>query len=55
MCDILWSDPLDDDLAGKYDFLENPERSCAYKFGLKPTKKLLDDNDLTLVIRAHQV
>ena len=35
--------------------MENPERHCSIKYGLAPTKKLLDDNDLTLVIRAHQV
>ena len=55
LCDLLWSDPIEDDLADQYDFLENPERQCAFKYGLAPTKKLLDDNDLTLVIRAHQV
>jgi serine/threonine-protein phosphatase 2B catalytic subunit len=26
LCDILWSDPIDDDIADKYDFMENPER-----------------------------
>lgn len=55
ICDIVWSDPIEDDIADKYDFLENPERSCAYKYGLNPTKKLLDENDFSLVIRAHQV
>lgn len=33
--------------------MENPERQCSFLYGLAPTKKLLDDNDLTLVIRAH--
>jgi serine/threonine-protein phosphatase 2B catalytic subunit len=26
LCDILWSDPIEDDIADKYDFMENPER-----------------------------
>ena len=55
ICDLLWSDPIDDDIADKYEFIDNPERSCSYKFGLNPTKKILDDYDFTLVIRAHQV
>ena len=55
LCDIVWSDPLDDDTATKYDFSENPERACSYKYGLQPAKKIIDDNDYTLIIRAHQV
>lgn len=53
VCDILWSDPIEDAMAVKYDFVENPERSCSFKYGLTPTKKVLNENDLTLVIRAH--
>ncbi len=34
LCDIVWSDPLDDDTAAKKDFSENPERACSYKYGL---------------------
>ena len=34
LCDIVWSDPLDDDTAPKYDYRENPERACSYKYGL---------------------
>lgn len=55
ICDIVWADPLEDDAALKFDFSENPERACSYKYGLNPAKKLLDDNDLTLLIRGHQV
>lgn len=51
----MWSDPIEDDIADKFDFMDNPERQCSIKYGLAPTKKLLDENDLTLVIRAHQV
>lgn len=55
LCDIVWADPIDDEVADRYDFMENPERACSYKYGLTPAKKLLDDNDLTLLVRAHQV
>jgi serine/threonine-protein phosphatase 2B catalytic subunit len=55
LCDILWSDPVDDEFADKIDFIENADRNCGFKYGLAPTKKHLDENDLTLVIRAHQV
>lgn len=53
LCDIVWADPLDDDVAVKKDFTENTERACSFKYGLDPVKKLLDDNDFTLLIRAH--
>lgn len=55
LCDLLWSDPVADEVAAKYDFQENPERACSFKYGLKPTKRLLDQNDFTLLVRAHQV
>ena len=55
ICDILWADPIDDEVADQHEFLDNPERACSYKYGLNPTKKLLEDNDLSLLIRAHQV
>lgn len=44
---------MDDHKADKYDFIENPERACSFKYGLKPTKQILEENDLTLLIRAH--
>ena len=53
ICDLVWSDPIDDEIADRYDFIENPERQCSVKYGLTPTKKILDENDFTLVIRAH--
>ncbi len=46
---------MEDDEAVKKDFTENSERACSYKYGLDPVKKILDDNDFTLLIRAHQV
>jgi serine/threonine-protein phosphatase 2B catalytic subunit len=55
ICDIVWADPMEDEEAVKKDFTENSERACSYKYGLDPVKKILDDNDFTLLIRAHQV
>ena len=53
MCDIVWADPLDDEVADKYEFIENEERSCSFKYGLKPTKSILESTDCELIIRAH--
>ena len=55
MCDLLWSDPLDDVLARKHDYTKNVERECSVKFGYEPIKKLLKDNNMISIIRAHQV
>lgn len=54
-CDLLWADPLDDDLATKNDWKENPERECSTYFGKKPVKYLLKKNKLLSVFRGHQV
>lgn len=53
ICDILWSDPAEDEEANKIEWKDNDERECSYYFGRKPTQKLLDRNDLISVIRAH--
>ena len=37
-CDLMWADPLDDELALTNDFRENPERECSNYFGKKPVK-----------------
>ena len=52
-CDLLWADPMKDDQAARGKFLENKERDCSYYFGKKPTKKLLENNMLTSIIRGH--
>jgi hypothetical protein len=49
----LWSDPLGDDVANTKDFIDNEERECSYLFGKKPTKKLLDANNLMTIVRGH--
>lgn len=53
LCDLLWSDPMDEKKAKSHDWMDNEERECSYYFGKKPTQKLLDRNGLISVVRAH--
>ncbi len=53
LCDLMWSDPVEDSLAPKVSFMENKERDCSCKFGHKPVKSLLKKNNFLSVIRAH--
>ena len=41
LCDLLWSDPLDDKDARKFRFEKNIARECSVKFGLEPVKEVL--------------
>ena len=50
LCDLLWSDP-DKDVSG---WGEN-DRGVSYTFGADVVSKFLDDHDLDLICRAHQV
>ena len=52
-CDLLWSDPLGDEIANSKDYIDNEERECSYLFGKKPCKKLLDSNNLMSILRGH--
>ncbi len=54
-CDLLWSDPMADEIANAKDYIDNQERECSYYFGKKPAKKLLDNNSLMTIVRGHQV
>jgi len=38
MWDLLWSDPADDDIANKTEYIDNDERECSFVFGKKPCK-----------------
>ncbi len=53
--DILWSDPIDTK-DGKMTemFSKNQTRNCSYFFGEEATSKLLQDNELVSIIRAHE-
>lgn len=53
LCDLLWSDPIDDIYANSTDYKENEERECSYLFGNNPVKELLRENEMLSVIRAH--
>ena len=55
LCDLLWSDPMDDKEARKMKFSKNTQRECSVKFGLDPVKQVLKDNNFISIIRAHQV
>jgi len=50
LCDLLWSDP-DKDVSGWGD----NDRGVSYTFGSDVVRKFLDEHDLDLVCRAHQV
>ena len=32
-CDLIWADPIEDELANTYEFLDNEERECSFVFG----------------------
>ncbi len=53
LCDLLWSDPLDDKDARKMKFEKNTARECSVKFGLEPVKEVLKKNNYISIIRAH--
>lgn len=53
LCDLLWSDPMDDRDARKNRFSPNPQRECSVKFGLEPVKQILRTNNFISIIRAH--
>lgn len=55
LCDLLWSDPMEDREARKLRFSKNVQRECSVKFGLDPVKEILRQNNFISIIRAHQV
>ena len=50
MCDLLWSDP-DGGITG----WASNDRGVSYVFGIDVVNKFLDQHDLDLIVRAHQV
>ena len=50
LCDLLWSDP-DPETA----LWERSERGISFTFGKAALARFLEDNNLDLVCRAHQV
>jgi serine/threonine-protein phosphatase PP1 catalytic subunit len=50
LCDLLWSDPEH----GITGYAEN-DRGVSYTFGADVVANFLENNDLDLIVRAHQV
>jgi diadenosine tetraphosphatase ApaH/serine/threonine PP2A family protein phosphatase len=66
LCDLLWSDPLEEETAQglsasdmqewyEVRFEENASRGCGWIFGYAAAKEFIDRNNLTAIIRAHEV
>lgn len=55
-CDVLWSDPHEHyDLGLGISWEPNNKRNCSVKFTFRDAKAFLDENDLKVIIRAHEV
>ncbi|MCQ2821493.1 MAG: metallophosphoesterase [archaeon] len=55
LCDLIWSDPLDDDKeAKKNTWLENDNRGCSYVFGAKAAIPFMEKNNLIGILRGHE-
>ncbi|XBW37082.1 hypothetical protein QEN19_002659 [Hanseniaspora menglaensis] len=56
MCDLLWSDPLDDYDTYEDDelFIDNHQRGCSYMYTFTAVENFLINNNILCVIRAHE-
>jgi len=56
MCDILWSDPVEDfgQEKGSENFIHNHVRGCSYFFTYQAACAFLERNRLLSIIRAHE-
>ncbi|KAI0263073.1 Metallo-dependent phosphatase-like protein [Gloeopeniophorella convolvens] len=56
MCDILWSDPIEDfgQEKGNESFVHNHVRGCSYFFTYQAACSFLERNRLLSIIRAHE-
>lgn len=56
MCDILWSDPIEDfgQERGPENFVHNHVRGCSYFYTYKAVCEFLERNHLLSIIRAHE-
>ena len=53
-CDLVWADPVDDrDADMVQDFAPNNDRDCSHYYGKNATKKLIEENSLVSILRAH--
>ncbi|SBT86996.1 serine/threonine protein phosphatase 2B catalytic subunit A, putative [Plasmodium malariae] len=57
-CDILWSDPIDEDkeehTIKTESYFPNDVRGCSYFFGYNAATTFLEKNGLLSIIRAHE-
>eukprot|EP00347_Sterkiella_histriomuscorum_P002668 403367261 len=54
-CDILWSDPVEDEKGQcPQRFQQNDVRGCSYFFGQQATNQFLQKNKLLSILRAHE-
>ncbi|KAG5502032.1 hypothetical protein JKF63_04309 [Porcisia hertigi] len=57
MCDLLWSDPLDEkeeDPAAPQLFMANTTRGCSYVYSHAAACNFLEENNLITIIRGHE-
>jgi hypothetical protein len=56
MCDILWSDPIENfgQERGTESFVHNHVRGCSYFYTYKAVCDFLERNRLLSIIRAHE-
>ena len=57
MCDLLWSDPLEDfgnEKPNEDHFTHNSVRGCSYFYSYGACCEFLQQNNLLSIIRAHE-
>lgn len=57
MCDLLWSDPLEDfgnEKPNEEHFTHNSVRGCSYFYSYGACCEFLQQNNLLSIIRAHE-
>lgn len=52
MCDLVWSDPSDNNLI---QWEPNTMRGCSYYYSRIQAKRFLKDNKVKMIIRGHEV
>jgi serine/threonine-protein phosphatase PP1 catalytic subunit len=51
--DLLWADPGDDSQKDYFEY--NKSRGCSYKFNNNALTRFLTENNLLMIVRAHEV
>lgn len=54
-CDLLWSDPTEDEEIDDDMFVYNEQRNCSYCFTHKAVTEFLGHNGLLSIIRGHEI